>query len=112
MLLLSLYRAGSYDEQAKQILVSPNATRFDPNRASRRWLEGMSMHLKRGFSSGLRDRREKLGLTHQELADVADMTSTVVTMIERGERAPSLDTATRLCWALDVAADLDQQTLE
>ena len=46
----------------------------------------------------------ELGLTQQRLADIADLTVTAVAMAERGERAPSLDTAMRLCWALDIAA--------
>ena len=58
-----------------------------------------------------RDRREELGLTQQELADTAGLTATAVAMIERGERAPSLDTATRLCWALDVAAGASVEEL-
>ena len=60
--------------------------------------------LKEKFSTGLRKRREELGLTQQKLADIAELTVTAVAMIERGERAPNLDTAARLCWALGMAA--------
>jgi len=71
----------------------------------------MSRHLQESFPAGLRQRREELGLTQQELADIAGLTSTAVAMIERAERLPNLDTAARLCWALDVAADVTLEEL-
>ncbi len=71
----------------------------------------MSRHLKESFPTGLRKRREELGLTQQELAEIAELTVTAVAMIERGERAPNLDTAARLCWALDVAAGVTPEEL-
>ena len=101
---LSLYRADLYDQEAEKIDVPPAAPRLNPERATKRWLQGMSRHLQENFPIGLRQRREALGLTQQELADIAGLTSTAVAMIERGERSPNLDTAARLCWALDVAA--------
>src|SRR5689334_22182158 len=91
-LWLSLYRAGSYDQEAEKITVAPGSSRYGPERATRSWLEGMSRHLKERFPAGLRQRREELGLTQQELADRAGLTVTAVAMIERGERAPNLDT--------------------
>lgn len=100
----SLYRADLYDQEAEKIAVPPSAPRLNPDRATKRWLQGMSRYLKENFRCQLRQRREELGLTQQELADIADLTSTAVAMIERGERLPNLDTAARLCWALDVAA--------
>jgi DNA-binding XRE family transcriptional regulator len=103
-LWLSLYRAEHYDQQAERSAVAPGATKLNPQRATRRWLEGMSRNLKSRFSKGLRERREELGLTQQQLAELAELTATAVAMIERGERSPNLDTATRLCWALDAAA--------
>ena len=57
----------------------------------------MSRHLKESFPAGLRKHREELGLTQQELADIAELTATAVAMIERSERTPNLDTAARLC---------------
>src|SRR5262245_44176166 len=95
-LWLSLYRAEHYDEEAEKIVVSPSTPKLNPERVTRRWLEGMSRSLKERFSSGLRKRREELGLTQQDLAEIAELTVTAVAMIERGERAPNLDTATRL----------------
>jgi DNA-binding XRE family transcriptional regulator len=103
-LWLGLYRADLYDQEAEKILVPPGVPRLNPERATKSWLEGMSRHLKESFPTELRKRREELGLTQQQLADIAELTVTAVAMIERGERAPNLDTAARLCWALDVAA--------
>jgi DNA-binding XRE family transcriptional regulator len=103
-LWLDLYRADLYDQQAEKIVVPHGAPNLNAERATRRWFEGMSRHLRESFPTGLRKRREELGLTQQELADIAELTVTAVAMIERGERAPNLDTAARLCWALDVAA--------
>lgn len=106
-LWLSLYRADLYDQEAEKINVPRGAPRLDPERATKRWFEGMSRHLKETFPSGLRKRREGLGLTLQQLADIASLTVTAVGMIERGEQEPNLDTAARLCWALDAAAGVD-----
>jgi DNA-binding XRE family transcriptional regulator len=103
-LWLSLYSADCYDQEAEEIVVPPGTPRLNAESATKRWLEGMSRNLKKRFATGLRQRREELGLTQQELADKAGLTVTAVAMIERGERAPNLDTAARLCWALDVAA--------
>lgn len=110
-LWLGLYRADLYDQEAGKLAVPHGATRSNPQRATRRWLEGMSRHLKESFPAGLRERREQLGLTQQQLADTAQLTVTAVAMIERGERAPNLDTAARLCWALDVAAGVTPDDL-
>jgi DNA-binding XRE family transcriptional regulator len=103
-LLAGLYKAESHATEAAKVAVPPGAARINPLVATKRWSEGMSRHLKDRFASGIRDFRERLGLTQQDLADRAGVTGTAVAMIERGERAPNLDTATRLCWALDVAA--------
>jgi DNA-binding XRE family transcriptional regulator len=110
-LWLALYRADRYDQEAEMIVEPPGSARFDPDRMTKRWLEGMSRHLKESFPAGLRRRREELNLTQQKLADIAQLTVTAVAMIERGERAPNLDTAARLCWALDVAAGVAVEDL-
>jgi DNA-binding XRE family transcriptional regulator len=110
-LWLSLYRADLYDQESEKIEVSPAVPRLNLKRATKRWLQGMSRHLRESFPAGLRQRREELGLTQQELADIAGLTSTAVAMIERGERSPNLDTAARLCWALDVAAGVTLEEL-
>ena len=105
-LWLSLYQAESYDEEAKSLTVPPGSSRHSPERATKKWLEGVARHMKKSFPARLRKAREKLGTTQQELADIAQLTATAVAMIERSERAPSLDTAAKLCWALDVAAEV------
>ena len=110
-LLMGLHRAIVYDEKAEKVAVPPGASGRSAERATKRWLEGMSRCLKEGFSARLRELREELGLTQQRLADIADLTVTAVAMAERGERAPSLDTAMRLCWALDVAAGVALEDL-
>ena len=102
-LWFGLYRADLYDQQADKIIVPPKSPKYDANRMTKRWLEGMSRYLKDKFPTGLRKQREELGLTQQQLADITELSVTAVAMIERGERGPNLDTAARLCWALDVA---------
>ena len=110
-LWLGLYRASSYDQEAEKVVVPAGSPRLNPESATKRWLEGMSRRLKKSFPIGLRTLREGLGLTQQQLADIAELTVTAVAMIERGERSPNLDTATRLCWALDVAAGVTREEL-
>ena len=107
-----LYRADVYDQEAEELQVPPNAAKMNPERVTRKWLQGMSRHLKESFSSELRKRREEIGLTQQGLADTAGLTMTAVAMIERGERCPNLDTAMRLCWALDLSAGVTREELE
>lgn len=100
-LFLSLMRSDAYDQEVAKY-ASPTAA----EKVTKRWMEGMSRSLKEKFANGVREQREKLALTQDQLAERAGLTATAVAMIERGERSPSLDTATRLCWALDVAAGL------
>ncbi|HEV3238171.1 MAG TPA: helix-turn-helix transcriptional regulator [Gemmataceae bacterium] len=111
-LWLRLYRADTYDQEAEKIVVPSGSPRLTPERATRNWLAGMSRHLKKRFPTGLRKQREELGLTQRELAKIAELTVTAVAMIERGERGPNLDTAARLCWALDVAAGVNAEGME
>jgi DNA-binding XRE family transcriptional regulator len=103
-LWLGLYCADRYDQEAGNNLVPPASPGLNPEGMTKRWLEGSSRHMKERFRTGLRQQRERLGLTQQALADRAGLTGTAVAMIERGERTPNLDTAARLCWALDTAA--------
>lgn len=72
-----------------------------PQLATRRWLDGMARNLERTFPEKVRDARIHAGITQQQLADTAQLSVTGLAMIERGERLPGLDTATRICWALD-----------
>ena len=110
-LWLALYRADLYDQEANKIATLASAPKENAERATKRWFEGMSRNLKENFPKGLRERREQLGLTQQKLADIAALSVTAVAMIERSERAPNLDTAARLCWALDLAAGVTREQL-
>jgi len=110
-LWLSLYRASLYDKQAAVVGAVASGKGMTPELATRRWLEGMSGHLKKSFPERLRSAREGLGITQEKLSEIADLSVTGLAMIERGERLPSLDTAARICWALDVAAEVTLRQL-
>ena len=103
-LWLSLYRAEEYQKRSANLPEGTDKLQTDVNRATRNWLAGMSSHMRKKFPEQLRSQREKVGITQQQLADIAELSVTAVAMIERGERSPNLDTAARLCWALDAAA--------
>ncbi|MBA4067626.1 MAG: hypothetical protein C0501_28760 [Isosphaera sp.] len=111
-LWLGLYRADLYRQEAEKVAVPLGTDGRSPECATTKWLDGMSRHLKENFPTGLRKLREELHLTQQQLADHAQLTVTAVAMIERGERSPNLDTAARLCWALDVAAGVTLHDLK
>ncbi len=51
----------------------------------------------------IRARREELGLSQEQLADMASMDRTYVGGIERGERNPSLKNLARLASALQLS---------
>ena len=103
-LWLSLCRADEYDQQAVAITPPEAAGRTDPQQATQNWFRGMSKQIKESFPDKFRQAREDAGLTQQQLSEFADLSVTGLAMIERGERTPSLDTAARICWALDVAS--------
>ena len=44
-----IYRADQYDKEVAKVVVPANASRSDPQRATRAWLEGMSRNLKDKF---------------------------------------------------------------
>lgn len=100
-LWLSLYRAGQYDQHAAAIAPERAADRMSAERAAQKWLRGTSRHLKSSFPEKLRRAREAAGLTQKQLSETAGLSATGLAMIERGERMPNLDTAARICWALD-----------
>jgi transcriptional regulator with XRE-family HTH domain len=59
------------------------------------------------FGRIVRRRRKALGLSQEALAAEADLHRTFVSMIERGERRPSLEVVRKLASGLDTsAADL------
>jgi len=53
------------------------------------------------FGDRLRERREKQDLSVRSLADLAGMSYTYISDMERGRRVPSLTTIIRLAVALD-----------
>ena len=95
---LSLIKADSYEQNASEL--SSNET---AQRATKKWMLSMARNMKQRFPSRLKAQRLKQGLTQDQLAYFAGLTTTAVAMIERGERTPSLETAAKLCWALDTA---------
>jgi DNA-binding XRE family transcriptional regulator len=103
-LWLGLYRAGEYKAQASNMQV-PAGKGMTPELATQRWLDGMARNLERSFPEKLRSAREHAGITQQRLAETAQLSVTGLAMIERGERIPGLDTATRICWALDMLGE-------
>lgn len=63
------------------------------------------------FGKVLRARRKKAGLSQESLALDAGLERTFISMLERGERQPSLGTLLKLAEALKCsAADLVSQT--
>ncbi len=50
----------------------------------------------------MREVRIRRGLSQEKLAELADLDRTFVSMIERGKRHPTLETAKSLAEALDV----------
>ena len=54
----------------------------------------------------IQQRREKLGLTQEELADASGLRQSIISRLERGTRKnPSADTVRRLATTLGVTAD-------
>jgi DNA-binding XRE family transcriptional regulator len=108
----TLYRAHLYDREGGKIdLPLAPACRFHLEGSTKRWLQGMARHLKERVCEGLRMHREELGLTQQELADMAGLSFADLAMIEGGESLSDLDTAARLCWALDLAAGITREQM-
>ena len=54
------------------------------------------------FAQELKRARIEAGLTQQELADKAGVHRMYVSLLERGERSPTLDVLFRLCKALEI----------
>lgn len=67
----------------------------------------MAANSESAFGRIVRRRRKELGLSQEALAAEADLHRTFVSMIERGERRPSLEVVRKLAAGLDTsAADL------
>jgi transcriptional regulator with XRE-family HTH domain len=52
----------------------------------------------------LRDHRERVGLSQEELAELCDLDRTEISLLERGLRFPRLDTLVRLSRGLKLDA--------
>lgn len=63
------------------------------------------MFSKEILAKRLRDYRMKLALTQSQLAKFANVNRTTITLIERAERAPSVEVLCALADALDVSID-------
>ena len=57
---------------------------------------------RRAFGQRVRELREARGLSQEELRNAADVHTTAVSRMERGEREPRLTTILRLARGLDV----------
>ena len=60
------------------------------------------MSLANIFGDLLRCHREAANLSQERLADLSDLDRTFVSLLERGQRQPSLETVFRLCTALEI----------
>ena len=63
---------------------------------------GMNFNL---VGSRIKKAREKMNLTQEELAAMLDLSTTHISVIERGVKPPKLDTFIRIANALQVSAD-------
>lgn len=54
------------------------------------------------FGVEVKRRREEQGLSQEQLAELADIDRTYISMIERGKRNPTLEVAERIAAALDI----------
>jgi transcriptional regulator with XRE-family HTH domain len=54
------------------------------------------------FGGLLRRLREAANLSQEGLADLSDLDRTFVSLLERGQRQPSLETVFSLCTALEI----------
>jgi len=62
------------------------------------------MNLK-AIGARIKTAREAKHLTQEQLAEMLDLSSTHISVIERGVKEPKLDTFVRIANALDVSAD-------
>lgn len=60
------------------------------------------MNMNKTFGERLREEREKLGLTVEEIAKACGTSSSFVTLIENGQRLPSKKTLPKIATALQI----------
>ena len=56
------------------------------------------------FGARVRELREKAGMTQEKLAQAADLTTSFVSTVERGQKMPSLNTILKLARGLRIDA--------
>lgn len=66
-------------------------------------LEQEHSHISRAVGSRVRELRQALGISQQDLADLAQLHATNLGKLERGRANPRLDTLARLAVALDTS---------
>jgi transcriptional regulator with XRE-family HTH domain len=60
----------------------------------------MTKDLRKAIGGVLRAKREKLGISQEEVAERAGVDRTYVSILERGLKSPTLETFERICCAL------------
>ena len=60
----------------------------------------MRKTLKAAIGDALRAKREKLGISQEELAERAGVDRSYISILERGLKSPTLETLERICCAL------------
>ena len=58
------------------------------------------------IGKNIRKYRKEKDIRQDKLAEMADLSTNYIGMIERGEKIPSLETFLKICEALDVSADM------
>jgi len=59
----------------------------------------------RAIGQRMREERERLGFTREQLAETVDLAPLYIGQLERGERQMSLDTLVKICDRLHISAD-------
>ena len=61
----------------------------------------MGKNLKAAIGGVLRAKREKLAISQEEVAERAGVDRTYVSILERGQKSPTLETLEKICKALE-----------
>jgi len=65
----------------------------------------MDNNLLKRMGKRIRDSRKSQKITQEELSEMAEISSSFLGMIERGQRIPSLMTISKICNSLDISID-------
>ena len=69
-------------------------------------MDSRLIRLKRGLAQSVKLRRKELGLSQEDLADLAEIDRTYASQIERGVANPSLEVLYRLARSLELELPL------